>query len=783
MSATQTNDDEINGVDGSRVLKIGYLRKLKTMKKKFFVLRSESTTNPACLEYYENEKKWKSGTPPKRIIVLKTCFNINRKLDVKQKHALALYTKDDCFTMILDSEEELESWLSSLLALQQGDEDVASDQPPKPAFEHVWQVNVRNKGLASSKNILGAYHLCLTSQTLSLVKLNTSTPQQIEFPLMSIRRCGHSYCFFFMELGRSAVTGSGELWMQTEDIVIAQNMHETILNAMRSGSREEITPRQRSRSSSTNESSKPINVHQRRVATVLPPVSLATSPTKRERADSVPSRPRTISDGPLNGSRKGQPWSFEIQRPHSMYTQPSSYSPPDSGGGVGEGEGEEEGEGEGGDGSSASVDNQFDVGSYKHWLSSPENSRVQRSSITEENAGFDNYLPMTPTDSELKRVLSLRRTHYVSMAPVGSNKSGGDDAYLDMSSGSTPVKSGTPAEDIRFSEFPLDKVRSYFTATEIEDEKLVRAYSVGSKPQHASRQNAATTGDAESAAACSSFSSSSRVRAFSVGSKVGLQFAATRGNASANGDKNKKSFSAPLLSNSPAKIANEDLMELDFAKSGGRASSGDSQSKIAFRSRSSKSTARAGKSDLLQVIGEISNPLSAVENNYSETSACQQQQQGEYMNIDLEKIRADRNKCRTNPLEAHEYANLQAGRLIPSKNKDALRPRPRPQPQSQSQYLDKSSSPYENVSYGPVSSCVTSDKELNYASLDLGAVAVAVAAVAAVDVGEDTATTPPHSPLSIHEKERLSYARIDFAKSEGLRNTSHTIRKIRQETT
>ena len=45
----------------------------------------------------------------------------------------------------------------------------------------------------------------------------------------SIRRCGHSDCFFLMELGRSSVTGAGELWMQVEDTVIAQNMHEAIL--------------------------------------------------------------------------------------------------------------------------------------------------------------------------------------------------------------------------------------------------------------------------------------------------------------------------------------------------------------------------------------------------------------------------------------------------------------------------------------------------------------------------------------------------------------------------
>ena len=47
--------------------------------------------------------------------------------------------------------------------------------------------------------------------------------------LATIRRCGHSDCFFFMEVGRQAATGAGELWMQVEDTVIAQNIHEAAL--------------------------------------------------------------------------------------------------------------------------------------------------------------------------------------------------------------------------------------------------------------------------------------------------------------------------------------------------------------------------------------------------------------------------------------------------------------------------------------------------------------------------------------------------------------------------
>lgn len=36
------------------------------MKKKYFILRGESESGPSRLEYYDSEKKWKAGHPPKR---------------------------------------------------------------------------------------------------------------------------------------------------------------------------------------------------------------------------------------------------------------------------------------------------------------------------------------------------------------------------------------------------------------------------------------------------------------------------------------------------------------------------------------------------------------------------------------------------------------------------------------------------------------------------------------------------------------------------------------------
>ncbi|KAK7867784.1 hypothetical protein R5R35_001203 [Gryllus longicercus] len=307
---------ELERQDGraGEILKMGYLKKLKTMKKKFFVLRGESSQASARLEYYDSEKKWRSHHSPKRSIALKTCFNINRRTDTKHKNVIALYTKDDCFCLVLETEEELEEWLNSLLSLQHG-EDVPDGEPPKPTFEHVWQVTVQKKGLGNSRHILGPYLLCLTDKTLSLVsksqeeKTNRDT---YEFGLMCIRRCGHSDCFFYMEVGRSACTGAGDLWMQTEDPNIAQNMHAAILSAMsNNSSKEDVVPRPRTRSSSAIEASKPISMIPRKTSHLGPMKTSSYYSTSEE------------------ASRAGAHLNFVPNRaqPAATYTEHPSMSP------------------------------------------------------------------------------------------------------------------------------------------------------------------------------------------------------------------------------------------------------------------------------------------------------------------------------------------------------------------------------------------------------------------------------------------------------------------------
>ncbi|CAL7950186.1 unnamed protein product [Xylocopa violacea] len=252
---------------GGPVVLSGYVKKLKTQKKKYFVLRGEAPGYPACLEYYDSKKKYDNRQPPKRSILLDSCFNINRRMDTKHKHVIALYTKDECFCLILETEKELQEWLKAMLLLQGG--DVPDGEQPRPIFEHVWQVTMQKKGLGERKNIHGPYRLCLTDRTLSLVKIGAKdNSDSTEFPLICIRRCGSMDRIFYMEVGRSAVTGGGELWMEAEDSNIAQNMHTAIMNAMSnsSSSKEDVGPRQRMRSSSATEASKPIFVLQHRQA-------------------------------------------------------------------------------------------------------------------------------------------------------------------------------------------------------------------------------------------------------------------------------------------------------------------------------------------------------------------------------------------------------------------------------------------------------------------------------------------------------------------------------------
>ncbi|XP_041037259.1 insulin receptor substrate 1-like isoform X2 [Carcharodon carcharias] len=283
--------------------KCGVLRKWKSLHRRYCVLRAASESGPARLELYENEKKFRArGAGLRRALSLSSGFTVNKRSDSRSPHLVCVYTRTESLCLAADGAEEQESWYRALSQLlhsgkdQEENGDSNYTMVPGPPFKEVWQVNLRPRGLGQSRNMSGIYRLCLTDRTINLVKLNSEVAAVV-LQLLNIRRCGHSENFFFVEVGRSAVTGPGEFWMQVDDSVVAQNMHETILEAMKAMS-EEFRLRSKSQSSSSN----PISVPSRRHHLPNPPPSQVGFSARRSGTTSPGqrysfARARTSSDG------------------------------------------------------------------------------------------------------------------------------------------------------------------------------------------------------------------------------------------------------------------------------------------------------------------------------------------------------------------------------------------------------------------------------------------------------------------------------------------------------
>lgn len=122
-SILNTKPTKSSAADKLGVYMQGYLKKQKTMKKKYFVLVNNNGDKPARLEYYDSEKKFRTRFGhPKRSIVLKSCFHISKRLDTKQKFVIALYTREDSFCIVMENENEMNKWLNALQTLRQHEE-------------------------------------------------------------------------------------------------------------------------------------------------------------------------------------------------------------------------------------------------------------------------------------------------------------------------------------------------------------------------------------------------------------------------------------------------------------------------------------------------------------------------------------------------------------------------------------------------------------------------------------------------------------------------------------
>lgn len=562
----------------------GYHKKLKTMKKKFFVLYEETSINQARLEYYDTEKKFLQRAEPKRVIYLKDCFNINRRLDTKHRFVIVLSSREGGFGIVLESENDLRKWLDKLLLLQRNIANVNGQV--YSAYEHVWQVIIQKKGMSEKVGITGTYHCCLSAKSLTFVCIGPEKTangddriSSIEILLTTIRRCGHAspQCIFYMELGRQSVLGSGELWMETDNAAIATNMHNTILSAMSAKTdsntnlinvyqaRPDISHEpMRKRSSSANEASKPINVIQNRQNSLE--LRNCSSPHNygfpRERCDSLPTRNGTLSES-SNQSYFGSNLGLRSNtisgiRPHSTskHSNSPTFNMP-----LRCSESEE---------SSISIDESDDNASFGHYRL---NTRSSKGAIPEENlddfasaeyckgsgpSGDDNYIPMTP----------IKPASFCEPDKVELPKP--DDPNL----------------HINFPEHTSEKLENDFDLdSDNQCGRPIRAYSIGNKVEHLKLNRRLgylnDTGQ-----------NSNRVRAYSVGSKSKIprcdlqrvvlvednRFDTNRSqnNISKEGpisytstNREKKSTSAPLLSlkNQINQDRMSDLMEIDFSQS------------------------------------------------------------------------------------------------------------------------------------------------------------------------------------------------------------------------
>ncbi|KAB7507556.1 Insulin receptor substrate 1-B, partial [Armadillidium nasatum] len=213
------------------VVKKGNLTKKKNMKTRYYVLKSESDDLPARLECYESEEKFLKGNQPKKKYILKDCFNISnisRKTDKNDQHIIALYINKDCISLLAENEEDMQNWVKLLKFHKNSNPHYPN---LKIEYEHVWQVEVLPRSLALNQELTGQHFLCLTNWFLSLVRVSDPSIKK-EFQLSSIRKCGTYDQFFLLVLGRYSGIGSGELFLQTEDSFIAQNIYHSVCSAM-----------------------------------------------------------------------------------------------------------------------------------------------------------------------------------------------------------------------------------------------------------------------------------------------------------------------------------------------------------------------------------------------------------------------------------------------------------------------------------------------------------------------------------------------------------------------
>ncbi|CAB0041592.1 unnamed protein product [Trichogramma brassicae] len=415
----------------------GHLKKLKTLKKKYFVLRNESVGHPACLEYYDSKKKFETKCPPKRSITVKSCFNINKRWDTKHKFVIALYTKDDCFCLVFENQNELDLWLNQLLRIQNG--NVVDGEPPKPIFgEPV--ARDRCDSLPSR-----AHGTSGEGQSA-----DGSANKSGNFITTVIAGHERSNSTISTLVGGSSGAGSSTATTASRPL----STHTKLM----SGSPPVV-------------GSLPLSTVSAACSTDSAGSSLSMDEASCEQAMDVvgahhPSKygHSLTPDEPAILEEMGDdyvPWSQASSQQHKYSSSFKSCSPSQQSSYV-----EMFSPSGSSPGQSVYMPMSPATGGHSH-------SRT--SSLVDDS--HEGYVPMAP----------LGDTSYVDMDPIGAHHRANGHFSDDGSSGS--VTSGTPSTDLRFAEYHLEKVPSFLSPIDDtqEESRPTRAYSVGSRPEPANR--------------------------------------------------------------------------------------------------------------------------------------------------------------------------------------------------------------------------------------------------------------------------------------------------------
>ncbi|CAL8289397.1 unnamed protein product [Lota lota] len=263
------------GGEDHDVVKRGYMGKAERYHRRYFVLRAGSPTRPARLEWYGTEESFKAtekssaaagkealfGCGKRRVIYLRCCLGVSKVSSTSKGHTVVLYAKDYTLVMVAEDTGQQEEWywtVKRLIEEEKRYEEKTEDRGEgedeggerldeeddgyctlsSGVFTEVWLVTVQPRGLGRTKSLAGEMRLCLSADSLVLVRGwgGWLRLPAVTLPLLSVRCYGHRDGMFFLELGRSAPHGPGEVWMEVKDQVdrsLALQVHEAVRDAVR----------------------------------------------------------------------------------------------------------------------------------------------------------------------------------------------------------------------------------------------------------------------------------------------------------------------------------------------------------------------------------------------------------------------------------------------------------------------------------------------------------------------------------------------------------------------